>query len=133
MGVCASGRYNFSTLGTAKTLLKTEAVVLRTLLSRLIIVAIFVGLCGTAQAQQRVRISTLEEIAENFVQVPCANGDRLKSVTALFERMQAAPSEISIDKLPGVTNLVARHPGTSQETIVIGAHYDLAEFGCGAV
>jgi hypothetical protein len=42
-----------------------------TLPSHLIIVALLLGFCGTAQAQeQRVLISTPEEIAENFVQVP---------------------------------------------------------------
>ena len=109
---------------------------LRMLLRHLHLVpfALLLVFCGTAQAQeQRVVISTLEEIADNFVQVPCANKDRLTSARALFEKMQATAPEISIAKFPGVENLVVRQNGTSDETIVIGAHYDLAELGCGAV
>jgi hypothetical protein len=102
--------------------------------AHLITFALFLVFCRTAQAQQQgILISTPEEIAQSFVQVSCRNKDRLDSTRALFERMQAPHSEISIEKSSGVENLVVRQQGTSEERIVIGAHYDLAELGCGAV
>jgi len=44
-----------------------------------------------------------------------------------------ARGDISVSKLKNVENLVVTHKGTSDETIVIGAHYDFEERGCGAV
>jgi len=41
----------------------------------------------------------------------------------LFVRF-GAQTDISVEKLDGIDNLVLRKKGKSQETIVIGAHYD---------
>jgi Peptidase family M28 len=84
-----------------------------------------------------IRLSTLEEIKSEFDSVPCNDKERLDGVKALFERLGADPSEIAIDKYKQVENLVIRKPGVSPEAenqkIVIGAHYDKVESGCGAV
>jgi Iap family predicted aminopeptidase len=81
------------------------------------------------------RISTREEIKSEFDSVPCKNGDRLKSVKALFEKMGAKPEEIAVEKVKGVENVVIRKASTngSTEKIVIGAHYDKTPDGCGAI
>jgi Iap family predicted aminopeptidase len=81
------------------------------------------------------RISTREEIKSEFDSVPCKNGDRLKSVKALFEKMGAKPEEIALEKVKGVENVVIRKASTngSPEKIVIGAHYDKTPDGCGAI
>lgn len=83
----------------------------------------------------KLRISTPEEIRSEFDSVPCKNGDRLKAVKALFEKMGAKPEEILIEKVRGVENLVIRKTAAndSPEKIVIGAHYDKTPDGCGAV
>ncbi len=81
------------------------------------------------------RISAREEIKSEFDSVPCKNGDRLKAVKALFEKMGAKPEEITIEKGRGVENVVIRKPAAndSSEKIVVGAHYDKTSQGCGAI
>ncbi|MGE0132015.1 MAG: M28 family metallopeptidase [Blastocatellales bacterium] len=81
------------------------------------------------------RISAREEIQAEFDSVPCKNGDRLKAVKALFEKMGAKPEEIAVEKGRGAENVVIRKPAAnaSPEKIVIGAHYDKTSQGCGAI
>ncbi len=78
--------------------------------------------------------STPEQLKEEIDAVPCkGNSERLKAVQALFEKMGAPASSISIEKTANTKNIVVRKAGTSSEIIVIGAHYDKVSFGCGAV
>jgi len=83
--------------------------------------------------QNEIRISTPEQIRVEFDSVPCKNKDRLSAAKALFEKMGASTSEISVDEYQDVENLVVRKQGTSQEKIVVGAHYDKVSDGCGAI
>jgi Iap family predicted aminopeptidase len=83
--------------------------------------------------QSHVKISTPEEIKSEFATVPCNNEERLMAAKALFEKIGVPASDISIDKYKNVENLVIRKQGTSQEKIIIGAHYDKVSDGCGAV
>jgi Zn-dependent M28 family amino/carboxypeptidase len=82
-----------------------------------------------------LRISTTEEIKAEFESVPCKNEERQNAVKALFEKMGARPEEITVEKFKNVENVVIRKAGAngSSEKIVIGAHYDKSEEGCGAV
>jgi len=96
--------------------------------------------CSSAFAQEageasKLRISTIEEIRSEFDSVPCKNGDRLKAVKALFEKMGAKPEEIAVEKVRGAENVVIRKAAAadSPEKIVIGAHYDKTPDGCGAI
>lgn len=78
--------------------------------------------------------STPEQIKEDIDGVPCkSNSDRLQAVKTLFQKMGATASDISIEKLDGVDNIVLRKQGSSPEIIVVGAHYDKVSHGCGAV
>ena len=78
--------------------------------------------------------STQEQIHEDIKAVPCkSNSDRLKAVGALFEKMGAPPSAVSVQKLNGVENIMLLKQGSTPEMIVIGAHYDKVSHGCGAV
>jgi Iap family predicted aminopeptidase len=83
----------------------------------------------------KLRVSTFEEIRSEFESVPCKNGDRLKTVKALFEKMGAKPEEITVEKARGAENVVIRKAAAndSPEKIVIGAHYDKTPDGCGAI
>lgn len=109
--------------------------------SKLSLLLCFVLLCcpmGFAQEAEdasKLRISTPEEIRAEFDSVPCKNGDRLKTVKALFERMGAKAEEITVEKVRGVENLVIRKAAAndSPEKIVVGAHYDKVPDGCGAL
>jgi len=47
--------------------------------------------------------------------------------------MGASPEEISIEKVKDAENLVVTRKGTEPGKIVIGAHYDFVDEGCGAV
>ena len=105
------------------------------LLFCLVLVFCSSGFTKGVDDESTLRISTLEEIKSEFDSVPCKNGDRLKSVKALFEKMGAKPEEIAVEKVKGVENVVIRKASVngSTEKIVIGAHYDKTPNGCGAI
>jgi len=92
-------------------------------------------LSGSAAGQQSATpvISTPAQIRSDFAAVPCKNSERLNGAKLLFEKMGASPDAISIEKHKKIQNLVVRMPGASPEMIVVGAHYDKASQGCGAV
>jgi hypothetical protein len=83
--------------------------------------------------QRQLVISTREEIAEEFKNVPCKNADRQGAVRALLERMGAPSPEIVVEKFKNVENVVVRKKGVSEEKIIVGAHYDKVDDGCGAI
>jgi len=78
-------------------------------------------------------LSTVDDIAGDLKEVPCKHNQRLESVRAQFIRMGANPSEITTQKFSGAQNLVVKRPGLSEDTIIIGAHYDFVDLGCGAI
>ncbi len=83
---------------------------------------------------RRPNFSTPEQIKEDIDAVPCkGNSERLQAVKALFEKMGATASDISIEKTKNTENIIIRKQGASSELIVIGAHYDKVSAGCGAV
>lgn len=90
---------------------------------------------GQQQQQQRkAAFSTPEQIQEDIKAVPCrSNAERLEGVKALFMKMGAPASDISVEKLNSVENVVLRKQGSTPELIVVGAHYDKVSHGCGAV
>ena len=94
-----------------------------------------VAFAQEAEGVSKLRLSTPEEIRSEFDSVPCKNGDRLKTVKALFERMGAKPEEIAVEKVRGVENVVIRKAAAkdTSEKIVVGAHYDKVPDGCGAI
>jgi Zn-dependent M28 family amino/carboxypeptidase len=109
---------------------KKQKIVTAILLSQML----FLAFSGKAQTQQqKIDFSTPEQIKEEFKTVPCKDSERLNAVKALFEKMGAAPSDIAIEKIKGVENLVIRKQGETDEKIVVGAHYDKVPDGCGAL
>lgn len=91
-------------------------------------------ICLPADAQQStIKISTPEEIKDEFSSLPCKNDERLAAAKALFEKAGAPASDISIEQYKNVENLVVRKQGTSADIIVVGAHYDKVSDGCGAI
>lgn len=89
---------------------------------------------GRADGQPKVVLSTPEQISGDFTSVPCkGNEERLAAAASLFKKMGAPASDVSVDRHKGVENLVVKHNGSSPEVVVIGARYDKAEVGCGAV
>lgn len=92
---------------------------------------------GQAQSGGQARksaFSTPEQLQEDIKAVPCkGNSERLAGVKTLFEKMGAPASAISVEKINNVENIIIRKPGSTPETVVIGAHYDKVSHGCGAV
>jgi hypothetical protein len=78
-------------------------------------------------------ISTVDQIQEDFQNVPCHLKERKASVQDLFEKMGAPAGALSLEKLDHIENLVLRWDGQPDQIIVIGAHYDHIERGCGAI
>lgn len=84
-------------------------------------------------AQQKApRVSTEAELKEDL-SGPCKNSDRLDAVKKLFVKMGAPESEIKADKTSDVQNVVFTKKGKTNETVVIGAHYDKVSSGCGII
>lgn len=78
-------------------------------------------------------LSKVEDFQAAFAAVPCKNEERLQAVKSLFLKMGAPETDIAIEKIKDVENIVIRKQGETDEKIVIGAHYDLAGDGsCGA-
>lgn len=99
----------------------------------IILLQLFSLLVSWNAPPSQIEISTPEQIKTEFDAVPCNNEERLTAVRALFEKIGAAASDISIDKYKNVENLVIRKRGASEEKIIIGAHYDKVSDGCGAI
>lgn len=87
----------------------------------------------TSAQERTFKLSTPEEIKEDFNAVPCEDKKRLEAVKSLFERAGVPSSEVAIEKYKDVENFVLTRKGQSAEKIVIGAHYDKWEAGCGAI
>jgi hypothetical protein len=79
------------------------------------------------------RVSTLEQMQKDLQKIPCQPKKRLNAVRDLFAKMGATSSDASVEKSGGAKNYVVRREGAGPDMIVIGAHYDFAKEGCGAV
>jgi Iap family predicted aminopeptidase len=88
---------------------------------------------GSAWGDNQGLISTLELIQEDILNLDCSKKDRLPAVQMLLEKMGAQASEISIERFKRVENVTVRKQGNSEGVIIVGAHYDRASLGCGAV
>lgn len=89
---------------------------------------------GFSHAQEnKVKISTEDEIKKHTELASCKDKERLEAVKNLFLRVGAAESDIKIEKLKSVENLVVTKKGKSNEIVVVGAHYDKAADGCGVI
>ncbi len=79
-------------------------------------------------------LSTKDEVQASMNKVPCEKSARLDGVKQLFTSVGAAETDLSIEKFDKdkISNLVVRKKGETDETIVIGAHYDRTDDGCGA-
>lgn len=97
-------------------------------------ITLFFGLMAIAQSANPL-ISTQEAVAESVKLVPCQSNERLEAVKKLFALMGAKDEEITVKKFnkDKINNVVLRKKGKSEETIIIGAHYDKTEEGCGAI
>jgi Zn-dependent M28 family amino/carboxypeptidase len=108
-------------------------VKLRIFIILLVVASLFPVRFISARQEKDAILSTVDQIQEEFTNVPCRAKDRQAGVRALFEKAGAPKDAMAVEKFGSVENLVLRQAGTSTDTIVIGAHYDFVERGCGAV
>ena len=106
----------------------------------ILLLALLLALSLVAQdtARSVVADQTMLSMADDFKAdidaVPCDNKERLNGVKALFAKHGAPADAITTEAYKNVENLVLKLPGKSAETIIIGAHYDMAgEGSCGAI
>ncbi|NNE99575.1 MAG: M20/M25/M40 family metallo-hydrolase [Pyrinomonadaceae bacterium] len=82
---------------------------------------------------QGAKQSSPAEFVSQIKRVKCDNRDRLESVRSLFSEFGADPGDLEIEDFEYVKNLAVTVPGETDETIVVGAHYDKTTLGCGAI
>ena len=82
---------------------------------------------------QESQLVTVESIASDLNMHACKNEERLDAVKRLFKKVGAAEDDIKIEKYGDVENLILTKRGTTDEIVIIGAHYDKVDDGCGAI
>ena len=95
--------------------------------------AIFGGGTASAQLRTQVAISSDAEFRDDLAKAPCNGEERLGAVKALFQQLGATDTDVSLATFKHTENLVATVKGSGDGFIVVGAHYDKASEGCGAV
>lgn len=109
---------------------------MKTVSRALLFLAFIAGFSFKSFGQQAApTISTQKDIEESINLTPCESKERLAAVKKLFSQMGAEDDEITIEKYDKdkISNLVVKKKGKSEETIIVGAHYDKADEGCGAL
>jgi Zn-dependent M28 family amino/carboxypeptidase len=94
---------------------------------------LIVTLSSSASQSNNLIISTEEQTAQDTAQVPCKDSERPKAVKSLFSKMGAQTEDVLTEKRDGVENIIVRKQGKAQGIIVVGAHYDKTQDGCGAI
>ena len=61
------------------------------------------------------------------------NSDRIEAVKKLFIKIGAPEADLKVEKINDVENLLVVHKGKTEETVILGAHYDKVSDGCGAL
>ncbi|MEK7725003.1 MAG: M20/M25/M40 family metallo-hydrolase [Acidobacteriota bacterium] len=88
----------------------------------------------SANAQQvNPAVSTQEQLAESVKLVPCEMKERLEAVKKMFISVGAKEEDVKVEQFKDISNVVVTKKGKSDETIIIGAHYDKTKEGCGAI
>jgi len=95
-----------------------------------LVIAIILFAAGSSPAQ---KLSTQDQVKQDVERVPCKSSDRLNAVIDLFKRVGAMDSDIQVIEKDGTRNVVVTKKGTGSGTVVIGAHYDKWDKGCGAI
>ena len=87
----------------------------------------------SAAIAQSAKIATENEIKEDIGSYVCKNDERLEAVKKLFRKMGATDAEIKIEKIKMAENLIVVKKGKTDETVIVGAHYDKTSDGCGVI
>lgn len=104
------------------------------ILSLCLLATVTSGFSQTDDTKKPDIFSTKESVLESLNRLPCEQEKRMEGVRSLFASVGAAEADITIEKYDKdkIQNVVVRKKGETDETIVIGAHYDRTDTGCGA-
>jgi aminopeptidase YwaD len=91
------------------------------------------SICNCPFPEGRSEVAEKEEIRRQIENVDCDNDDRLEEVKKLFLNVGAKPAEINVENYQNVKNVAVTLIGKTDETIVVGAHYDKTTLGCGVI
>jgi Zn-dependent M28 family amino/carboxypeptidase len=97
------------------------------------VLAIFCLVSVTAAQSQEVKIATEADIKADLALVSCDDQKRLDAVKDLFRKNGAQESAVSVEDLGKVRNLIVKKQGKTDETVIVGAHFDKVDDGCGAI
>lgn len=78
-------------------------------------------------------VATREQITESVKLSPCDSKERLEGVKKLFLSVGAKEEEINVEKFKDISNVVVKRKGKTDEMVIVGAHYDKTDAGCGAI
>lgn len=98
----------------------------------LILIFLF-SLAVFAQPKPTVNIAAEADFKNDLALAPCKDKERLEAVKNLFIKMGAENEEIKIENFKSVENLTVTLNGKTNEIVVVGAHYDKTEEGCGVI
>src|SRR6187549_1352852 len=98
----------------------------------LICLLVLCSFSALASAQTQTEIID-RGIKEELALAPCKNIERQAAVRSLFAKNGAAESDITVEKFKDIENVVVVKKGKTDETVVIGAHYDKVSAGCGVI
>ena len=102
----------------------------------LVLLFIFTFSAQTFGQDANSMVSTAEAVTETVKLVPCKNAERFETVKKLFVQMGAKEEAVTVEKFDKdkISNIVVKVKGKSDETIVVGAHYDeIGDGSCGAI
>ena len=102
--------------------------------NQILLLALISLIAVSAKAQQdNPAVSTQEQLAESVKLVPCEMKNRLEAVKKLFVSVGAKEEDVKVEQFKDISNVVVSKKGKSDETIIVGAHYDKVKEGCGAI
>lgn len=86
-----------------------------------------------AAAAEKEIYSSKAAVEASIKAVPCEQDKRLEGVRQLFIGAGVPEAEVLVEKLDNgkISNVVVKKKGQTDETVVIGAHYDRVLDGCG--
>lgn len=104
------------------------------LLILLILVTAGSSFSQSTETQKNDIFASKEAMRDSLNRLPCEQEKRLDGVKSLFASLGAAEGDVTVETFDKgkIQNVVVRKKGESDETIVVGAHYDRTDSGCGA-
>jgi Zn-dependent M28 family amino/carboxypeptidase len=98
------------------------------------VLAFLVMLAGaTTFHAQSVPIASEADLKAALERAPCKDEERQAGVTEMFASVGAAPDAIVTQKLGKIENVIITKPGKTKETVIVGAHFDKTNEGCGVI